>query len=258
MLIFISAAKSLNLEAKIAVKNYSNLYFVKEVEKLIKELKNLSIADLEKLMSVSNNLAKINYQRFLEFKKTYDLNNSKPALLLFDGDVFKKIAVSKFNQADFDFAEKHLRILSGLYGILKPLNLIQPYRLEMGTEFKNTAIIKNLGVKNLYQFWEDKIADYIKAELKNDKIIINLASEEYFKAINLSKIKAEIINIIFKEKRADGYKIIGTLAKKARGLMVNYIIKNKITDSLKLKNFKEDGYNFNSELSNQNNLVFVK
>ncbi len=212
MLTLISPAKTLDFETEFKVKTHTLPIFVKEASVLISALKKASVSDLEKVFGVSKKLAELNFSRFQNFQKS----DSRQALLAFDGDVYD--GIDKRN-LDFDFAQKHLRILSGLYGVLRPLDLIKPYRLEMGTDFKKF----DAKIKNLYEFWSDKIMP----ELETD-YIINLASEEYFAAVNTKKIKAKIINIIFKEKKDGKLKIVGINAKKARGLMANFIIKNKI------------------------------
>lgn len=194
-------------------------------------------------MGISTKLAEINHKRFSNFSDKFNFENSKQALLVFNGDVYKPIEIEKFTKEDFDFAQKHLRILSGFYGVLRPLDLIQPYRLEMGT-------------KNIYQFWGDKISQFLNNE--DAKHIINLASEEYFSAVNPKIISAKIINIIFKEKKNGTYRIVGINAKKARGLMTNFIIKNKISNPISLKEFAVEGYHFVKELSDENNFVFTR
>jgi cytoplasmic iron level regulating protein YaaA (DUF328/UPF0246 family) len=256
VLILISPAKSLDYESTTHQQNFTIPYFAKDTEKLALQLKKFSVSDLEKLMGISKKLAELNFERFQKFLPKFDLKNSKQALLVFDGDVYGPIEKDKFSQADFDFAQKNLRILSGFYGILKPLDLMQPYRLEMGTDFKKTSLEKNLKIKNLYQFWGDKISQYLN--LEKSEYLINLASEEYFSAINAKKISAKIINIIFKEKKSGIYKIIGINAKKARGLMVNFIIKNKIDDIAKIKKFNLENYIFEKSMSDESNLVFVR
>jgi uncharacterized protein len=256
MLVLISPAKSLDYESELTQENFTIPYFSKDTEKLAKQLKNLSVADLEKMMGISKKLAELNFTRFQEFSPKFNLKNSKQALLLFNGDVYGSIEKDKFSVADFDFAQKHLRILSGFYGILKPLDLMRPYRLEMGTDFRKTKIEEALKIKNLYQFWGDKISQYLN--LEKSKYIINLASEEYFSAINSKEISAKIINIIFKESKNGAYKIIGIHAKKARGMMVNFIIRNKITELQKLKTFVVGGYSFSKELSGESDFVFIR
>ncbi|MBU6338558.1 MAG: peroxide stress protein YaaA [Rickettsiales bacterium] len=260
MLILISPAKSLDYETFVKCAESTLPHFAKETQELVLGLKKLKSADLEKMMGISKKLAELNFERFQKFSPKFDLKNSKQALLVFNGDVYEPIKKDKFKKADFDFAQKHLRILSGLYGILKPLDLMQAYRLEMATDFRKTSLEKNLKIKNLYQFWGDKISDFINSEVKenHEKYIINLASEEYFSAINPKKISAKIINIIFKEKKAGVYKIIGINAKRARGLMVNFIIENKIDDVEKLKKFNLENYIFEKSMSDEFNFTFVR
>lgn len=252
MLILLSPAKSLDYDSIPHQKNFTIPYFSKETEKLAAYLKEFSISDLEKLMGISTKLAELNFQRFQRFSSKFNFENSKQALLVFNGDVYGPIEKDKFSQEDFDFSQKSLRILSGFYGILKPLDLMQPYRLEMGTNFKKT----DLDIKDLYQFWGNKISQYLNES--GEEYIINLASGEYFSAINPKEVSAKIINIIFKEKKGDMYKIIGIHAKKARGLMTNFIIKNKMSDPEKLKRFNVGGYGFSEEFSNESNFVFVR
>jgi cytoplasmic iron level regulating protein YaaA (DUF328/UPF0246 family) len=260
MLILISPAKSLDYETSIKCDNFTLPHFTKEIQELSLQLKELKAVDLEKMMGISKKLAELNFDRFQKFSSKFDLENSKQALLVFDGDVYAPIKKDQFKKADFEFAQKHLRILSGLYGILKPLDLMQPYRLEMGTDFRKIKIEKFLKIKNLYQFWGDKISDFINYEVKNndEKYVINLASEEYFSVVNPKKISAKIINIIFKEKKGENYKIIGINAKKARGLMVNFIIENKIQDIAKIKKFNLENYFFEKNMSDELNFVFVR
>lgn len=248
MLLILSPAKSLDFESKFKSINSSKPIFLNEVEKLVSNLKQLSINSLKDLMSISDNLATLNYQRFQNFNDS----TSRQAIMAFDGDVYDGIDKKNFDEEDFNFAQQHLLILSGLYGLLRPLDLIKPYRLEMGTDFKKF----NFFTKNLYQFWNDKIT--LEINKNPAESLINLASQEYFKAINPLKINKKIIEIIFKEKKAEQYKIIGISAKKARGLMANYIIKNKIIDPQKIKNFSLENYQFSPKFSNENQWVFIR
>ncbi len=250
MLILISPAKSLNLDSKNSLKNFTTPHFSSEATFLADQLKKLSAKDLEKLMDISPKLAELNHQRFQDFSPKFDFSNSKQALLAFDGDVYKPINSAEFSAEDFDFAQNSLRILSGFYGILKPLDLIQPYRLEMGTNLKVGD------AKNLYQFWGDKVSKYLNSEPAEE--IINLASEEYFQAIDQKKISAKIINVIFKEKKGDSYKIVGINAKKARGMMTRFIIKNRINKPAALRKFSVENYSFSEKLSDENNFYFLK
>lgn len=254
MIIILSPAKSLNFGAEIHARNISNPIFLDEIKILVSELKKFSPAEISKLMKISDKLAKLNYQRFQDFEIPFPIINSKPAIFVFDGDVYDGINVENYKQEDLDFAQKYLRILSGLYGVLRPLDLMQAYRLEMST------ILKSKESKNLYQFWQEKITNYFNDELKNheEKIILNLASQEYSGAIDFTKIKGQIINVIFKEKKGEDYKIIGLFAKKARGLMADFIIKNKIIKAQEIQEFKIDGYKFMKNFSDKNNFVFCR
>ncbi len=254
MLTLLSPAKSLNFDVAIPPIKTTIPAFLQDSEKLVEVFKKLSIQDLEKLMSISSKLAELNWQRFKDFSLPFNATNSKPALFLFDGDVYRAMAIAGYDMKDLEFAQNHLRILSGLYGVLKPLDLMQAYRLEMGTNSK--AILG----QNLPQFWQEKIADFLNNELEHqqEKAIINLASEEYFAAVDSKKIKGKIINIIFKENKNGTYKTIGLFAKKARGLMADFIIKNKIEEVAEIKNFTVNGYQFKKEFSDQSNLSFYR
>lgn len=248
MIILISPAKSLDFDTSFNCKKATLPLFSKESEELVKQIKNFSSADLENLMDISKKLADLNFTRFRDFSK----NNSRQAILAFDGDVYDGIEKKSYSEKDFEFAQNHLRILSGLYGILRPLDLIKPYRLEMGTDFKKLKFF----VKNLYEFWSDKISQNI--EESNYKTLINLASEEYFSVINPKKISAKIINISFKERKNGNLKVIGINSKKARGLMTNFAIKNKIIDPEELKKFTQENYRFEKNLSDKLNWIFVR
>lgn len=252
MLILVSPAKSLNFDKQNIVSDYTNPQFKKEASQLVQVLKKLKMQDLSKLMSISDKLAQLNVERFGVWQKQHEIENSKQAILSFTGDVYQGLQAETFSQEDFNFAQNHLRILSGLYGILRPLDLIQPYRLEMGTKL----VFKDF--KNLYGFWQEKITKEVNKILKEEKVLVNLASNEYFKSVQSKNIKGEIITPIFKEKRGDIYKVISFSAKKARGLMSAFIIKNKIDNVEDIKAFSEENYSFNSELSKEKEWVFVR
>lgn len=246
MIILLSPAKSLDFSTKFDCSKHSQPIFLKEVEVIINSVKKFSVADLKKLMSISDNLAELNFQRFQNFDK----NQTRQAIFAFDGDVYEGIDKNSIAK-DSSYTQETVRILSGLYGILKPLDLIKPYRLEMGTEFKNLKFPN----KNLYEFWGDKISNDLD---KIDSPIVNLASQEYFSAVNIKKIKSPIINICFKEKKNGVLKIVGINSKRARGLMTNFAITNKIKDPNQLKNFKDDKYSFDKKLSDESNWFFVR
>ncbi|KAA0445321.1 MAG: peroxide stress protein YaaA [Candidatus Thioglobus sp.] len=230
--------------------DFSQLRQIKASEKLIKILKNQSKNDIAKLMSVSEKLAQLNFERFQNFKTPLTMENSKQAILAFKGDVYNGINVSSFSAADLDFAQDSLRMLSGLYGVVRPLDLIAPYRLEMGTKL---ATEKG---KNLYEFWGNEISKILNKD--ETETIINLASNEYFKGIDRKSLHAKIINIAFKENKNGQYKIIGIYAKRARGLMVNYMVKNRIKNPKELKQFSTENYQFNPELSDKSTWVFTR
>ncbi len=252
MLVVISPAKKLNENCDQSIMSgYTKPSFLDDSKKIVSTLRKYSVEKLSSLMNISEKISILNYERYIKWSLPFNDKNSHPAILLFQGDVYKGISVKDFNTEDFLFAQKSLRILSGLYGILKPLDLIQPYRLEMGTQIK-------IGKHNdLYDFWGDEITKKINNDSNSD-YLINLASVEYFKSINTDCLKSKLINIIFKEKRDNGYKIIAINAKKARGLMSRYIIKNKITDPQNLKKFSLEGYKYNKTLSSNNDWVFTR
>lgn len=257
MLILISPAKSLDFETKFSnCKNQTQPIFKEEISTLISALKKLSAAEISQLMSVSPKLAELNFERFQKFAANFDQKNSRQSILAFDGDVYEGIEKANYSDEEFDFAQKNLRILSGLYGILRPLDLMQPYRLEMGTDFKNSSLEKLLAEKNLYKFWGDKISNYLNAQ-END-VIINLASEEYFSVINQKILTKKLIHIHFKENKNGILKTIGISAKKARGLMTNFIIKNSLKDPQQLQKFNLENYQFSAQNSDQNNYTFIR
>ena len=254
MIILLSPAKSLD-ESPSPIQAKSEIYFPKEVVTISKQLKKLKAKDLQALMKISEKLAVENYLRYQHFdSKNYNLENAKQAILMFKGAAYIGLEASSLTTEDLDFAQKHLRMLSGLYGILRPYDLIQPYRLEMGTKH---PIGKH---DNLYKFWGDKITDQINIDLDASEgdIIVNVASQEYFKAVNPKKLNGQLINIHFKEKRDGKYKIIAFNAKKARGLMSRYIIQNRIIDAESLKSFVGMDYLYNDELTIDSDWVFVK
>ena len=244
MITLISPAKTLDLSTS-NIEIHSLPDFQKDTLELVSILKKKSVQDLKKMMDISDNLAELNKKRYIEFQNFFDINNSKQALLAFKGDVYTHIDVENFSKEEFDFAQNNLRILSGLYGLLKPLDLMQPYRLEMGIKLENKS------GKNLYEFWGKRISKAINEVAKGDPII-NLASQEYFKAVDQKEINSPIITPVFQEFRNGKYQVIGFFAKQARGMMVNHIIKNKITDPELLKGFNDEKYEFAGEDSKGN------
>ncbi|MFK8103277.1 MAG: peroxide stress protein YaaA [Saprospiraceae bacterium] len=253
MLLVISPAKTLDFSTS-AIKKHSLPRALNESEELIKLLRKKSADDLKSLMSISDKIAALNLERYQQYETPFTEKNAKQALLAFKGDVYTGLSAEDFGSKDFDFAQKHLRILSGLYGLLRPLDLMQAYRLEMGTKLTNPV------GKNLYEFWGTKITELLNADLaeQKSKILINLASKEYFKAITLSSLNAEVYDVNFKEKRNGKYKIISFSAKKARGMMCNFVIKNKIKKPAHLKAFDYDDYVFNESLSSEREFIFTR
>lgn len=254
MLTLISPAKSLDFESPLLTQEHSQAEFLEHSQALINELQHLSPIDLEKLMKISPKLALLNMQRFSDWQLPFSLENARQALLAFKGDVYQGIAVENFSDKDLAFAQKHLRILSGLYGLLRPLDLIQAYRLEMGTAFANAR------GKNLYEFWGHLLTESINQELQQheQKIVLNLASNEYFKSIQKKKLKARLITPIFKDFKNGQYKIISFYAKKARGLMTAYIMRNRIDDAELIKAFDSEGYYFCPAQSTESDWVFLR
>ena len=254
MLIIISPAKTLDYETPVSIQGESEAPFLKESTQLMKELKKLSPKDISELMKVSNKIAYLNHDRFAQWQLPFPENTTRQALLAFKGEVFNGIDAYSFSQEDMDYAQSHLRMLSGLYGLLRPMDMIMPYRLEMGTKLLG----KNY--KNLYEFWGHKINKKIQESLEEqkEKVLINLASNEYYKSVKAKDINARIITPVFKEAKGDGYKVIAIFAKKARGLMSRYIIKNRLETPEGLKLFDAAGYYFNDALSNDNEYVFTR
>ena len=254
MITLLSPSKKLNFNEQNIVHSHTECDFIQSAELLANEAKNLTENDLKDLMHISDNLAKLNRERFDRWSLPFSPSNAKQAILAFDGGVYSGLKAEDFKEKDFDFAQNHLRILSGLYGILKPLDLIQPYRLEMGVSFKN-----NRG-KNLYEFWKKDLTKNLNNTLKEHRnpTIVNCASVEYFSAIDLKDFEGKILSIVFKEYRNDELKFISFNAKKARGLMTQYIMKNEIDTNNNIKDFNYEDYNFDSKLSDESTFVFTR
>ncbi len=254
MIIVISPAKSLYEKCPIQFENFTSADFLPEAEKIVSVLKKKKPVQLAKLMDISSKLAEQNFHRFQEWSLPFTPENSWQAVLMFNGDVYQGMKAETFTPTEFDTAQQHLRILSGVYGLLKPLDLIQPYRLEMGT---NISIARK---KNLYDFWKTKITSRLNLELSEtgQKELINLASNEYFSAIDTKKLKARIITPAFKEHKDGQYQMVSFFAKKARGLMSRFIIQNQISDPEEMKAFDLDGYYFNNQISKGDSWVFTR
>ncbi len=254
MQIIISPAKSLDFETPIECSSQSEFRLTQEAQTIANELKNYSAIELEKLMKISSSLAELNHLRFQHWQYPFDTKAIRQAIFAFKGDVYQGFDVHSLNTNELERTQNQLRILSGLYGLLRPLDMIMPYRLEMGTS------VSINGDKDLYGFWGNKITELLIADIQegNHKALINLASNEYYKAINKKQIPVPIITPAFKDLKNGQYKIISFYAKKARGLMTRFIIQNQISNPDDLKAFDLNGYYYNNELSTELNPVFTR
>jgi hypothetical protein len=252
MKIIISPAKSLDFESPVAISLHTQPQFLDDSVKLNKKLKTLSRKKIAEFMGVSKDLAELNYQRNQDWSLPFTTDNAKQAVFAFTGEVYRGIDVTTLAADKLPVLQDRLRILSGLYGLLKPLDLMQPYRLEMGKKLKVGR------QENLYKFWGDKIAEALNDEMSDDELFINLASSEYFKAVNQKVLKVPMITPVFKDFKNGQYKTIMTFAKKARGLMVRYIVDNNIQDLDGIKTFNTDGYAFDANMSTETELVFTR
>ncbi len=252
MKIIISPAKSLDFETPVKTNLHTQPQFLEDSVKLNKKLKTLSKKKIGEFMSISKDLAALNYERNQNWSLPFTTDNAKQAIYAFTGEVFRGIDVATLEEEKLPVLQDRLRILSGLYGLLKPMDLIQAYRLEMGKKLKVGR------AENLYKFWGDKIADTLNTELDDDELFVNLASSEYFKAVNQKVLKVPMITPVFKDFKNGQYKTIMTFAKKARGLMVRYLIDNNITTIEGLKGFNVDGYGFSEEMSTETELMFTR
>ncbi|MCW8886519.1 MAG: peroxide stress protein YaaA [Motiliproteus sp.] len=252
MLIVVSPAKTLDFDTPAHVSTLSQPGFLEHSQQLVDQLRELSPQDIAGLMKLSDKLASLNAARYEQWSLPFNSDNAKQAVLAFKGDVYTGLDAQSLSEQDLDFAQQQLRILSGLYGILKPLDLMQPYRLEMGTKLANGR------GKDLYAFWGEQLTDSLNAEFNGDSdpVLVNLASNEYFKAVKPKNLKAEIITPVFKDYKGGKYKIISFYAKKARGLMTRYIIENRLISPDGLKEFDGEGYYFVPTESTDNQWVF--
>jgi uncharacterized protein len=254
MLLVVSPAKNLDFDSPLTNANCSQPEFLAHSQLLIDLCKMLTPADLSSLMGISDKIAGLNVARFSQWQQPFTQDNARPAVMAFNGDVYTGLDAKTLSAADLQFAQQHLRILSGLYGLLKPLDLMQAYRLEMGIKLVNPR------GTNLYQFWGDIITNAVNSALhaQGDEVLVNLASNEYFKAIKKKQLQGQVITPIFKDWKNEQYKMISFFAKKARGLMARYIIEHRITDVEQIKSFDVAGYAYNSSLSNGTDWVFTR
>lgn len=254
MLSVISPAKTLDYESVVTTRKATQPEFLERSAALIDDARRLDPADIRALMGVSENIATLNHQRFMDWHTPFDTDNARQAILAFKGDVYTGLEAETLSATQLAFAQKHLRILSGLYGLLRPLDLMQPYRLEMGLRFANS------GGKNLYEFWGETLTDSLNKQLKKtgSPILLNLASNEYFKAIKPGTLEAEVLTPVFKDLKNGKYKMISFFAKKARGQMARYVIENEINDVPALKKYRVAGYRYNASESSARELVFTR
>ncbi|MFD2552576.1 peroxide stress protein YaaA [Bizionia sediminis] len=252
MKLLISPAKSLDYETKVPTTKHTEAVFLNEAERLNSVLKTKSAKDLSELMAISANLGQLNYERNQEWALPFNTKTARQAIYAFNGDVYRGLDAYTIPADKIETMQQTVRILSGLYGVLKPLDLILPYRLEMGTKL---GVDEN---KNLYEFWKTKITDALNAELEDDDILLNLASNEYFKAVNTKELKVPVVQIDFKEYKNETYKTIAVYAKAARGLMARFVIDTQAKNLDDIKAFNLDGYGLSDALSSKNKLVFTR
>lgn len=254
MLITLSPSKGQDFEEPALTKKHSKPVNLKDSELLVKELKKIKAGELQSLMSVSENIAKLNVNRYKTFTTPFTAKNSKQALFAFKGDVYSGIDINSYTEDDFEYTQHHLRILSGLYGCLRPLDLIQPYRLEMKTALANPR------GENLYQFWGEEITQRLNKELKKQQepVLVNLASNEYFKSVKPKLLDGRLLNITFKETKNSKTRVVAIFAKRARGMMTDFIIRNRIENPEAIKTFKQGGYKFSKTLSDDKQWTFER
>ncbi|WP_168398761.1 peroxide stress protein YaaA [Acinetobacter indicus] len=254
MLALISPAKTLDYESALPTDSHTLPRLLAHSQELIDVSRTLSASEIANLMSVSEKIANLNVERFRDWQADFDFSNARQALFAFKGDVYTGLDAYSLKDQDINYAQQHLRMLSGLYGLLRPLDLMMPYRLEMGTKLKNPR------GSNLYEFWGTIITDLINEDLAaaQSELLVNIASDEYYKSVKESKIQAEIIKPVFLDQKNGKYKVISFYAKKARGLMARYIIENKIERAEDLKGFNSDGYYFDADSSLKGELVFKR
>jgi cytoplasmic iron level regulating protein YaaA (DUF328/UPF0246 family) len=254
MIIVLSPAKSLDYETPAHVKKHTIPDFVDDAAELIDGLRRLSPQQIGSLMSVSDPLAQLNFQRYADWSPKFGTDNAKQAVLAFNGDVYEGFDAKTLSAADLDYAQNHVRVLSGLYGLLRPLDLLQPYRLEMGTRLANAR------GKDLYAFWGERITHALNAQLKKNaraaRVLVNCASEEYFKSVKPKLLDASVVTPVFQDWKGGRYKIISFHAKRARGLMARYAVENRIGSPEALKDFASEGYAFDADASNDSSYVF--
>lgn len=254
MLTVISPAKTLDFDTPPTTRRTTQPQFLERTAELVEDARKLSPQDIRELMGVSENIAELSHRRFMNWGAPFTLDNAKQSVLAFKGDVYTGLEAETLTAAQLGFAQKHLRILSGLYGLLRPLDLMQPYRLEMGLKFANSA------GGNLYEFWGDSICTALNSQLQKSgsRVLVNLASNEYFKSVRAGNLEADIVTPVFKDLKGDKYRVISFYAKKARGQMARYIIDRELNEPDGLKKFRIDGYRYNRAESSAREMVFTR
>jgi cytoplasmic iron level regulating protein YaaA (DUF328/UPF0246 family) len=252
MLFLLSPAKKLDYDSPLHIETHTQPLFVDQAAGLIKVLKTKSAEDIAELMSLSPALSELNVQRYAHWKRSFTQANSRQAVLAFNGDVYEGLEASTLSAKQLDWAQEHVAILSGLYGVLRPLDLMQPYRLEMGTRLQTPK------GKNLYEYWGSAIADYLNERQAGQKapVVVNLASEEYFKSVDLKTLKARVVQCVFQDWKNGAWKVISFHAKRARGLMARYAILHKVSKPEGLQGFDLEGYAYDAAASSADKLVF--
>lgn len=254
MLVVISPAKNLDYDSPLPTEQYSQPRMLERAQELVDRCQALSPQELSQLMKISDKLAGLNAARFAEWHTPFSPDNARPAIYAFDGDVYSGLAAEKLSEKAIAYAQEHLRILSGLYGVLRPLDLMQPYRLEMGTKLDTAR------GHNLYEFWRDEITDMLNEDLAavDSDVVVNLASQEYFSSVQPKRLNARIVTPVFKDEKNGQFKVISFWAKKARGMMARFIMTEQPKTVSELRQFNAAGYRFNADESSDNELVFYR
>lgn len=248
MLLLLSPAKKLDYDSPVRTRLYTQPLFVEQAAGLISMLRGKSVEEIASLMKLSDALAQLNVARYAEWQPTFDTQSARQAILAFNGDVYEGLRAPELSDEALEWAQEHVVMLSGLYGVLRPLDLMRPYRLEMGTRLKTPR------GDSLYAYWGSRIAEYLNE--RGDDVVVNLASDEYFKAVDLKTLKARVVQCVFQDRKGDAWKVVSFYAKRARGLMARYVIDNRIDEPDALKRFAVEGYEYAPDVSSPDKLVF--
>jgi len=254
MIAILSPSKTLDYESALLTDVYNQSELLTESEHLVSQLRKFDQSSLQDFLGVSEKIAVENFNRYTDWSVPFNLDNARQALLAFAGDVYTDFELEQYCPADFEFAQQHLRILSGLYGVLRPLDLMQPYRLEMGSQLKTDR------GNNLYDFWGDMVTDILRRDLERHEVpvLIDLSSKEYGRVVDEKKLGKDVIDIQFKEYKDGAYKVVAVYAKRARGALANFMVRNRVTAPDDLKSFTADGYRFAQKMSSARTYVFVR